>query len=263
MSLTFFSCSDSYIEEIEIDSVWEGERMFIDAQLSINEPISIAITKTVDPIGLDTVKYIDTLQPYIMKGNDKITLAYDNLLNRYVSDTLVEGDFHYQLFVPSGDSLIFSEELFIPYYDFKVKVVKADITAQAAEIIWNYYVPDIDAYRIGMGVDHSLEILQCLPSRKYSNSCYDSLRQLSCVVEKQVDLKWNIDFSRCWTYEYSSDDFVELFLRFESKSLVDQRNNNRYNVAEYGLNDAFTSSFNGAYGIFGYRYEERNRVDFK
>lgn len=260
--LLVYSCQESSTT-LDLASTWEGERIFIDAQLNVDSPIEIAISTTINPIGEDSSVPIDTLHPYLLEnGSNKITLTYED--GKYVSEHKVNGGHTYQLYVDYEGEAIYSKELFIPEHDFSFMLKKKTVDADSLHMSTSVFIPDLDAYNISIRFEYSdFGMVQCNKTLNYDNECYQETKELDCIRNSVLNMMLAMDFSQCYNYAYHENDFVDLFIAYDSKDLTDQLKNNSYNRHEFGQSEVFQSSFNGAYGIFAYRYENKIKIPFK
>lgn len=253
------SCSPDQLDQ------WEGQKIFIDAQLKIDQPVSIFISNTINPVGIDSTKSIKNAKVNLIVDEvEKIDLFYNENTDLYESEYVVTSGKNYRLTVENDNEIIQSRVLDVPKFTFHKEVENIIFTQDTFSVDLKITIPEIHAYKINFKKNYSrFELAQFSRNRSFNtnNACYNETSALNCLLNKDVILSWKNTFSSNHV-TLKKGDYIDLVIQFDSKELTDQKRYNEYNGNE-GRLQSFSSGFKNGYGVFGYKYISSIRIYYE
>lgn len=252
--LSFVACND----ELVLEDTWEGERLFIAAEMVVGDSLEVKISRTFNPILSaypDDVEIADASVALITNSTDSIGLHWNDELRSYTTPYVITSPNCYRVIVIHDAELITSKEVCIP--EVGINIVKDSLYADNNDFYFaaNISLDNVDAYNVRF-----LYFFSPTLDRNYSESgafsdidtpCYTRTLDVNCLGDSNYNLVYSNSF---FNYKYDPRDYFAMSVSFLSKELEDITTDNSYNNGEFEINSSFTSSFDNAYGIFGYIY---------
>lgn len=256
--ILFIRCGETE-SVLDLDDAWEGEVPYIDAQINCYEEAVIDISKTVNPIGLyDKEAISDARVTLIINDSEVHELSFVDTTQRYQSSYVITPGNCYKLMIDIDDEIISSKEVCIPYFKFDYILSNKTFIDSTLKFDMKIIVPDtIDAYHLVFFMGKSESMLYFTVNKVEFDCLYDDFKvDINCITNNEINFSFEQRFTDTKLYKYSEEDYIGTSIRFESKDLVDLLSRNAYSSSEFGKNNEFDSSFDNAYGVFGYKFQD-------
>lgn len=265
-----FSCENSTSISLS-DEYWEGQKILILAQLNLNSNAEVTIQNTFNPVihPLPKPQIISDMAVFILKdGLNFDTLVFDQAKNKYIGKRIINGGHNYQVSIPQEKDTIKCQILFFPERQIQIEKIKTTIIGDS---IKNELKIKFQNFTTG-----NANVNLSYPSTVLRNSKLESLTKRynsHCINNSKVDLKCLQDtvYSRTDLLQYFPDrytimktDSIIVKVEYISPELELIINGNSNSTIEFTANNPFKSSFNNAYGYFGYKItitESKSLID--
>lgn len=260
--LAFFSCENTSPLELSND-YWEGEKNIIIAELNVNQIPEITIQKTFNPVitPLPERKNVTDLVLQIYKDDIyQETLQFNSNSEKYIGKEIVTGGHSYQIIIPQANDTIKSQLLFIPNENILVENFQTNIFEDTINHELKIQFIDIFEGKAQVSLSYSNNELR----RNILRETRKTIQNNSCIRDSEIDLKCLKDTVYCRKdfivylpnrYTITENDSIILMIDYFSPELDLLKNVNT--SIGFSANNPFKSSFNNAYGIFGYKHSLR------
>ncbi len=258
----FFSCENTSPLELSND-YWEGEKNIIFAELNVNQIPEITIQKTFNPVitPLPERKNVTDLEIQIYKdGIYQETLQFNSNSEKYIGKEIVTGGYSYQIIIPQANDTVKSQLLFIPNENILVENFQTNIFRDTINHELKIQFIDIFEGKAQVSLSYSNNELR----RNILRETRKTIQNNSCIRDSEIDLKCLKDTIYCRKdfivylpnrYTITENDSIILMIDYFSPELDLLKNVNT--SIGFSANNTFKSSFNNAYGIFGYKHSLR------
>lgn len=265
-----FSCENSTSISLS-DDYWEGQKILILAQLNINSNAEVSIQNTFNPIiqPLPKSQIVTDMEVFILKDGIYFdSLHFDEAKKKYIGKKNIKGAHFYQVIIPQKKDTIKSQILYFPQQQIQITSIKTSINA---DTIKNELKIKFENFTKGIA-----KVNLIYPGQVLKNSKLESFKKTfnsQCIINSEVDLKCIKDTVYCRQdflqffperYTILKTDSIFIKVEYVSPELELLLNANSNNTIEFSANNPFKSSFNNAYGYFGYKfsiYESKSLLD--
>lgn len=266
------SCSSDYSLPLNLNSdYWDGEKLVIIAEFNVNEMAELTIQKTFSPVQkqLPEPQFVKDKDVFIIQNSLIFEKMYfDPIDEKYKSTKPIKVGFDYKIVIPQLVDTIMSKSIFIPdekifVNDFKSSVIDSVIIGEARLSFQNFEKGSA-AVRINfVGPKLIMNFKNKSSKSKYEPDCYiGSLLNIACIKDSTFYMQNSVEYFNK-RYTIAKEDSLKLSIQYISPELENLNNSNAYNGSEFGVNNAFVSSFTNAYGIFGYKHTLSIKIPIK
>lgn len=259
ISFLYFSCENTIPISLSND-YWEGEKIFVLAQLNVNSNAEVTIQNTFNPVikPLPKKQILPDMTVFVLRDGFYFdSLSFDEGKNRYIGKKIIYGGHSYQIVIPQTSDTIKSQKLFFPDRQIKIESIETVIDQ---DTLRNQLMIKFNNFNSGFA-----KVNLSHPSRILMNSKLESLTKTynsNCINNSTVDLKCLKDTLYCQKvflqyfpqrYSILKTDSVFIEVEYLSPELELLINGNSSKRIEFSTNNPFKSSFTNAYGYFGYK----------
>lgn len=258
--LFLFSCDQGSL--IELEDVWEGERLYVESILTIGDPLKVFIKHTVNPILNEKPEDLivrDAKVLLVINEKDTLTLIFDSEEENYYSEDAMLAGNCYELNIMHNSVMSRSETVCVPEILIDIDEIKMDLEdldftfegALSFENIESYSLRVFPTFSDDLWMKYAVQ-----NSLVTDNTCFNENTNLDldCVTNKSLVFSYNNSFADFFRpYDFSNSDF-KIIVSFDSKRLTELKDGNSYRDGEFEVNQSFVSSFDNCYGFFDYRY---------